>query len=70
MPPIINKDHCTACGMCVDICPMDVFFDSNKKEIPVVSYPEECKHCDSCVIDCPEEAIQLRTPMFMFIPYK
>ena len=55
MPPIIDKDKCSACGVCADICPQDVFWGSKKKQIPVVSYPEECWHCNARVLDCPAE---------------
>ena len=71
MPPIINEDKCTACGICANGCPQDVFFGSKNKEIPVVSYPEECWHCNACVLDCPAEgAISLRIPLPMLIVYK
>ena len=71
MPPIINKNKCTTCGMCANVCPQDVFFGSKPKEIPVVSYPEECWHCNACVLDCPTTgAIRLRIPLPMFIAYK
>ena len=71
MPPIINKDHCIACGICTNICPQDVFFGSKKKKVPVVTYPEECWHCNACVLDCPKEgAIRLRIPLPMTICYK
>ena len=71
MPPIINKDRCIACGICVNICPQDVFFSSKKKKVPVVTYPEECWHCNACVLDCPkEDAIRLRIPLPMTICYK
>ena len=63
MPPIINKEKCNACGICADICPMDVFGVTDNGDIPVVTYPEECWHCNSCVLDCPEEAISLRIPL-------
>ncbi len=36
MPPIIDKKVCVACGMCVTICPQDVFFGSKKKNVPTV----------------------------------
>ena len=70
MPPVINKDECSVCGMCSDICPQDVFFNSNDGDTPVVTYPEECWHCNCCVLDCPSEAIRLRIPLYMHIPYK
>ena len=71
MPPIINKHKCIACGVCVNVCPQDVFFGSQKKKTPVVSYPEECWHCNACVVDCPVRgAIKLRIPLPMQIVYK
>ena len=71
MPPIINKEKCLACGQCADVCPMDVFFGSADNEIPVVSYPEECWHCNACILDCPVDgAIRLRIPLPLSICYK
>lgn len=71
MPPEINEEKCIACGKCADICSEDVFFGSVKKQVPVVKYPEECWHCNACVIDCPVEgAIKLRIPLPMTVLYK
>jgi len=71
MPPIINKEKCIACGSCVDVCQMDVFFGSKDNQIPVVTYPEECWHCNACVMDCPEDgAITLRIPLALTVLYK
>ena len=71
MPPIIDEQNCSGCGTCVDVCPMDVFFGSEGKEIPIVSYPEECWHCNSCVLECPVEgAITLRIPLPAMVLYK
>ena len=63
MAPVIDKDKCICCGVCVDVCQMDVFWGSEDNEIPIVSYSEECWHCNACVLDCPVEgAIRLRVP--------
>lgn len=62
MPPYINEEKCTACGTCADICPTDVF-RFVKKKVPEIRYPEECWHCNSCVLDCKDEAIKLRIPL-------
>ncbi len=71
MPPIIDQDKCVGCGKCVEVCSEDVFFGSKKKSIPVVTYGEECWHCNACVLDCPiEGAIKLRIPLPMMIAYK
>jgi NAD-dependent dihydropyrimidine dehydrogenase PreA subunit len=70
MPPVIKQSTCTACGICVDICPTDVFFGSKEGEIPLVAYPNQCFHDSACVIDCPEGAIKLRIPLTMMLIYK
>jgi adenylylsulfate reductase subunit B len=63
MPPIINDEKCNACAVCADICPTDVFHIEEKGAIPDIRYPEECWHCNSCVLDCKEEAMSLRIPL-------
>ena len=71
MPPVLNKDICEGCGNCVDICQSDVFFGSKKGEVPSVTYPEECWHCNACIFECPVEgAIRLRIPLPMTILHK
>ena len=61
MPPIIQKEQCAVCGLCVEICPMNVLEKDDHKII--VKYPEECWHCRACVIDCPRQAIRMRYPL-------
>ena len=71
MPPIIDRGKCQGCGECADACQSDVFFASEKGDVPTVTYPEECWHCNACVFVCPVEgAIRLRIPLPMMIVYK
>ena len=70
MPPVIDYEKCNACGTCYDICPQDVYFGTEEGEKPVVSYPDACWHCNSCVMDCLEEAIKLRIPLPCLVMYK
>jgi len=75
MPPVINLDSCTSCGICEEVCCEDVFFRKKEEgeawdERPMVTHPEFCYHCYLCVKECPSEAIWLRTPMVMIVPYK
>ena len=49
MPPLINQEKCIRCGICVDICPLDVI--KKDHDTIVVKYPEECWHCRACVMD-------------------
>ncbi len=71
MPPVIDPNKCKRCGKCVDICTEDVFFGSEKGELPTVTYPEACSHFNCCVFECPEEgAITLRIPLPLMLLYK
>lgn len=65
MPPIIDIERCTGCGLCAAICPMHIFTRAGNtpKTPPVVAYPEECWHCNACGLDCPAHAIALRLPL-------
>lgn len=61
MPPIIDKQKCTHCGTCAQICPLDVIRMQNQK--PVIKYPYECWHCRACVKECRVNAIRIRYPL-------
>ena len=61
MPPWVNEEQCVGCGICIEICPLDVLKRENDKAI--VKYPEECWHCRACVMDCPRQAITIRYPL-------
>mgnify|MGYP002152873136 CR=1 FL=1 len=63
MPPEITKEKCNKCGICADICPMHVISMKKGKEYPDIKYQEECWHCNACVLDCPQEAVNLRIPL-------
>jgi NAD-dependent dihydropyrimidine dehydrogenase PreA subunit len=52
---VVDKDKCTGCGECVDICPADVFELTDGKSEPAKM--DECLGCESCVETCPESAI-------------
>ena len=53
----IDKDKCTGCGECVDICPAEVLELQDDKA--TAANIEECLGCESCVETCPESAIEL-----------
>ena len=71
MPPVIHSELCIKCGQCAEACQSDVFYGSKPKEVPHVTYPEECWHCNACVYSCPKEgAVSLRIPLPMMILYQ
>jgi len=56
----IDRDKCTGCGICVDICPLDCF-RLNDEGKAFMKY-DECWYCGSCTLECPQEAMILRLP--------
>jgi len=55
MAVTIDKEKCTSCGACVDICPVDALKLNEKAEVDT----ETCIDCGTCVDECPVEAISL-----------
>ncbi len=51
----VDSDRCTACGTCIDRCPMNAISIDNY----AYSDPEKCIGCGLCVESCPEEALSL-----------
>lgn len=52
----IDSTACSQCGICCDVCPMDVIQMINGE--PVIVYPEDCMTCLFCEVECPEGALQ------------
>jgi NAD-dependent dihydropyrimidine dehydrogenase PreA subunit len=53
----LNQENCTNCGMCVKVCPHEVFEMINKK-VHIVGR-EFCMECGACKKNCPQGAILL-----------
>ncbi len=53
----IDPELCTRCGLCSEICPMDVIRMDNTTGSPIIRYPEDCSNCGKCEQNCPMEAI-------------
>lgn len=56
MKKITISEACDGCGICVDICPNDVY-RMGADEKPIVAYAEDCHTCFQCETDCPLKAI-------------
>jgi 2-oxoglutarate ferredoxin oxidoreductase subunit delta len=60
LPPVaLDLDLCKACGICIDLCPEDVF-DRDKLAYPVLARAEDCTSCLLCELHCPDFAIEVR----------
>jgi len=52
---MVDKELCTGCGECVDICMEEVFEYHDLEPVPVSV--EECSGCEICSEVCEQEAI-------------
>ncbi len=55
MPAIVDKETCTACGACVEVCPVEAITMPEKAVIDA----ETCTECGVCVDECPVDAISI-----------
>jgi len=51
----VITDECTACGTCVDVCPVEAISEGDPK---YTIDPETCVDCGQCAEACPAEAIK------------
>jgi ferredoxin len=56
MIPLIDKDACTGCEKCVEVCPPQAMLIEDGK----ASIEEEfCEECGFCASECPVAAISI-----------
>ena len=56
MATTVDAEKCTACGACVDVCPVEAI--TMNEDVAVVD-AENCTDCGACADECPTEAITL-----------
>ena len=57
--PVIKGEWCKGCGICVDLCNMDVLRMDTLKDKAYIAYYEDCMTCFECALECPESAIEV-----------
>ena len=55
---VIDYKKCKHCGMCVDMCPVQVYGKQGEKV--VIAKPKECIGCRACEVQCPHSAITIK----------
>jgi NAD-dependent dihydropyrimidine dehydrogenase PreA subunit len=66
---VLDKDRCTGCGICVNVCPEDVLYMEENGEKAVIKYAEDCVACFACEFFCPRECIQVSKDRAYELPY-
>lgn len=51
-----NCEGCTFTD-CVEVCPVDCFYDARETDKMLYIDPDQCIDCDACLPECPVEAI-------------
>jgi Pyruvate/2-oxoacid:ferredoxin oxidoreductase delta subunit len=55
--PIIDREHCISCGLCIDICPDKALAAGSDKIAEVAAL--SCMGCGHCQAICPVEAVSM-----------
>ena len=53
----LNREKCTGCEECLELCSSGVFEMQNGRAVPVNA--KECIGCESCVAVCEQHAISI-----------
>ena len=53
----LDENKCTGCGMCLEVCPHEVF-ELKDKKVRIVGR-DFCMECGACKKNCPQGAILL-----------
>jgi NAD-dependent dihydropyrimidine dehydrogenase PreA subunit len=60
MPTVhIEEAGCRDCGLCVEICPTDVFEEDGPQKLAKVVRQDDCIGCTSCVYLCPSRCLHV-----------
>jgi len=54
--PVIDKEKCINCGICLGYCPVNSIYCRDKEIL--ISY-DYCKGCGICAVECPKKAIDM-----------
>lgn len=55
--PVVDKERCNACGICVVYCPPQCMVDDGDYYMANLEF---CKGCGVCAKECPKKAITMR----------
>jgi ferredoxin len=53
-----HREQCSKCGLCVENCPVAVFYRPTPNSLPKITNQFRCNSCGHCVQVCKTGAIQ------------
>ena len=53
-------EKCKGVWQCYNVCPVGCWTPDYEKRVVVFHDPEKCIACGACVLQCPENAIELK----------
>lgn len=56
MIEVLSESRCTACNLCVRVCPTNVF-EAAPGRAPRIARQDDCQTCFMCELYCPEDAL-------------
>lgn len=57
--PTLDQEKCTACGLCAEVCGLDVIVH-NGNTCPTINRDAYCHACGHCVAICPQNALSIQ----------
>jgi len=55
----LDENKCTGCGMCLEVCPHEVFTMNSSHT--VIQNRNACMECGACSLNCPVDAISVES---------
>ncbi len=55
----LDVKRCIGCGMCVQVCPMNVYQLDTPRQKADLIHPQDCVNCNACVHRCPTHCLHI-----------
>jgi NAD-dependent dihydropyrimidine dehydrogenase PreA subunit len=57
---VFDAERCVGVYECYEVCPVDCWKPDQASGVVIFQNAEACIACGACVLQCPEDAIELR----------